>query len=51
MRINTPAASLVTGTMPYWGGPTGSSDTSGSASGGSVLTYGNSPASGAASAS
>ena len=40
VRINAPA-SLVTGTMPYWGGPTGTRP-SGSASSGRVYTYGNS---------
>ncbi len=40
VRINAPA-SLVTGTMPSWGGPTGTRP-SGSASSGRVYTYGNS---------
>jgi len=40
VRINAPA-SLVTSTMPYWGGPTGTRP-SGQASSGRVYTYGNS---------
>ena len=40
VRINAPA-SLVTGTMPYWGGPTGTRP-SGQACSGRVYTYGNS---------
>jgi len=40
VRINAPA-SLVTGTMPHWGGPTGTRP-SGAASSGNVYTYGNS---------